>query len=76
MLLLFMLRFFGFYFLGEKATKIDWLAIVIILFGLSCFFYEDLTFEKRWGNILAVFSGLGFAGLTLFMRKEKKCEAN
>ena len=32
----------------------------------------DLSFEKRWGNILAVFSGLGFAGLTLFMRKEKK----
>ena len=65
---------FSFYFLGEKATKIDWLAIVIIIFGLSCFFYEDLSFEKRWGNILAVFSGLGFAGLTLFMRKEKNAK--
>ena len=62
---------FGFYFLGEKATKIDWLAIVIIIFGLSCFFYEDLSLKQKWGNVLAIFSGLGFAGLTLFMRKEK-----
>ena len=62
---------FGFSFLGEKATKIDWITIVIIIFGLSCFFYEDLSLKQKWGNVLAIFSGLGFAGLTLFMRKEK-----
>jgi len=65
---------FGFSFLGEKATKIDWLAILIILCGLSFFFYEDLSVEEKWGNILAVFSGIGFAGLILFMRKEKNAK--
>ena len=63
---------FSFYFLGEKATKTDWITIAIIFSGLSCFFYEELTFFQTWGNVLAIFSGLGFAGLTLCMRKEKK----
>ena len=63
---------FGFSFLGEKATKIDWITIAIIIFGLSCFFYEDLSLIQKWGNVLAIFSGLGFAGLILLMRKEKK----
>ena len=62
---------FGYSFLGEKASKIDWITIAIIIFGLSCFFYEDLSLKQKWGNVLAIFSGLGFAGLTLFMRKEK-----
>ncbi len=62
---------FGFSFLGEKATKVDWITIAIIVIGLSCFFYEDLSLKQKWGNVLANFSGLGFAGLTLFMRKEK-----
>ena len=62
---------FGYSFLGEKASKIDWITIAIIIFGLTCFFYEDLSLKQKWGNVLAIFSGLGFAGLTLFMRKEK-----
>ena len=62
---------FGYSFLGEKASKIDWITIAIIIFGLSCFFYEDLSLKQKWGNVLAIFFGLGFAGLTLFMRKEK-----
>ena len=62
---------FGYSFLGEKASKIDWITIAIIIFGLSCFFYEDLSLKQKWGNVLAIFSGLGFAGLTLIMRKEK-----
>ena len=36
---------FGFSFLGEKSTKTDWLAIIIILMGLGCFFLDDLSFE-------------------------------
>ena len=62
---------FGFSFLGERSTKIDWLAISIILLGLCCFFLEELSFDQLWGNVFAVFSGIGFAGLTLFMRKQK-----
>ena len=62
---------FGFSFLGEKSTKLDWLAIFIILTGLGCFFLDDLSFDQLWGNIVALVSGFGFAGLTLFMRKQK-----
>ena len=62
---------FGFSFLGEKSTKVDWLSIIIILTGLGCFFLDDLSFDQLWGNIVALVSGFGFAGLTLFMRKQK-----
>lgn len=62
---------FGFYFLGERSTKVDWLAIFIILIGLGFFFLDDISFDQLWGNIYAIFSGFGFAGLTLFMRKQK-----
>ena len=62
---------FGYYILGERSTKIDWIAIIIILTGLVCFFLEELSFQQFWGNALALLSGLGFAGLTLFMRKQK-----
>ena len=49
---------FGYSFLGEKASKIDWVTIAIIIFGLSCFFYEDLSLNQKWGNFLAIFSAL------------------
>ena len=62
---------FGFSFLGEKSTNVDWLAIIIILTGLGCFFLDDLSIDQLWGNIVALVSGFGFAGLTLFMRKQK-----
>ena len=45
---------FGYSFLGEKASKIDWITIAIIIFGLSCF-YEDLSLKQKWGNVLAIF---------------------
>ena len=32
---------------------------------------EELSFGELWGNMLALLSGFGFAGLTLFMRKQK-----
>ena len=63
---------FSFSFLGEKANIADWVSILIIFVGLGSFFYEDLSFFQLWGNILSILSGIGFAGLTLCMRKEKK----
>ena len=63
---------FSFSFLGEKANIADWVSILIIFIGLSSFFYGDLSNFQLWGNILSILSGIGFAGLTLCMRKEKK----
>ena len=67
---------FSFSFIGEKSTKTDWLAICIIFLGLGCFFIDDISLNQIEGNIVAVFSGLGFAGLVLFMRKEKERRPN
>lgn len=62
---------FSFSFLGEKSTKIDWLAILVIFIGLMFFFLEELSLGQLWGNVFSILSGFGFAGLTLFMRKQK-----
>ena len=63
---------FSFTFLGEKANIADWISIMIIFLGLSSFFHKDLSYFQLWGNVLSILSGIGFAGLTLCMRKEKK----
>lgn len=62
---------FSFSFLGEKASKFDWLAIIIIMLGLIFFFLEELSLTQLWGNVFSILSGFGFAGLTLLMRKQK-----
>ena len=43
---------FGYSFLGRK-SKIDWITIAIIIFGLSCF--KDLSLKQKWGNVLPFF---------------------
>jgi len=62
---------FGYMFLGEKSTIVDWVTIVILLFGLALFFIDDLTFDGFTGNIFAILSGMSFAALTLLLRKQK-----
>ena len=62
---------FGYSFLGEKAGFKDWITILIILTGLLLFFLDELIGTSLWGNIAALFSGFGFAGLILFLRKQK-----
>lgn len=62
---------FGFYFLQEKSSKIDWIAIIIIFFGLVSFFYDEISLDGLQGKAFALLSGVGFAGLTICMRKQK-----
>ena len=63
---------FSFIFLGERLNKLDWMTIIILISGLSLFFFEDLSFNHLSGNIFAIFSGFGFAGTILFLRKQKE----
>ena len=44
---------FGYMFLGEKSTLIDWVTIIILLGGLALFFLDDLSFDRYLGNALA-----------------------
>ena len=61
----------SFIFLKERPTNLDWITIIILLVGLSLFFFEDLLFDQLLGNIFGIISGFGFAGTILFMRKQK-----
>ncbi len=61
----------GRWYLGERALRIDWLVIALALGGIALFFLDRLTVSGFWGNIVALCSGLAFASVALFLRKEK-----
>jgi drug/metabolite transporter (DMT)-like permease len=61
----------GRWYLGERASRIDWLVIAVALVGIGLFFMDRLTVSGWWGNIMALASGLAFALVALFLRKEK-----
>ncbi len=60
---------FGLWFLGERATRLDWLAIAVVLCGIALFFFEDLAFDHAAGNFVALAAGVSFAAGALTMRK-------
>ncbi len=66
------IAFLGAWFLGERATWLDWITIVVVIGGMVVFFLDDLTTGGFWGNICAISSGVTFAWFVLFMRKQKK----
>lgn len=59
------------WFLGERADRRDWLILLVMMSGMALFFLDNLTVGGYWGNILALISGLCFAWLTLFLRRQK-----
>lgn len=62
---------FGAWFLGERATRADWVTIAAVLAGMTLFFADSLELTHALGNSLAVLSGLCFAGMTIALRKQK-----
>jgi drug/metabolite transporter (DMT)-like permease len=62
---------FGAWFLGERATRLDWITIIAVMGGMVLFFLDDLTTGGFWGNMCAISSGVTFACFVLFMRKQK-----
>ncbi|HXV21684.1 MAG TPA: DMT family transporter [Desulfuromonadales bacterium] len=63
---------FGAWFLGEKPRRLDWLTLLLVLGGMVLFFLEDLSATGMWGNLAALASGLSFAWLALFLRRQKE----
>ena len=63
---------FGPWFLKEKASRRDWLALGAVMVGIVVFFMDKLSPEGFLGNMLAVLSGVSFAWMTLFLRKQKR----
>ena len=65
----------GAWLLGERTTRADWLTIAAVLGGLGVFFYEGLQLGNVAGLLVALASGLGFAVMTILMRKQKDTSA-
>ena len=57
--------------LGERATRADWISIAVTLAGMALFFVNEFSAEGMFGNVIAVGSSLGFATMTLLLRKQK-----
>lgn len=66
---------FGAWFLGERTTRADWLTIVAVLAGMGLFFADSLALDHLVGNVIAVISGVCFAGMTMALRKQKDTSA-
>ncbi|MGE5682648.1 MAG: DMT family transporter [Bacillota bacterium] len=62
----------GYWFLRERISRIDWVAIFLVLCGMVLFFLDKLSSGNMIGNIIAILSGVSFAWLVLLMRKQKE----
>jgi drug/metabolite transporter (DMT)-like permease len=59
----------GSWFLGERATRLDWITIVVVLAGVGLFFVEQLTIDHQAGNAVALAAGVAFAWSAMSLRK-------
>ncbi len=66
---------FGAWFLGERATRADWITIGVVLAGMTLFFADGLELAHFLGNTLAILSGVSFAAMTIALRKQKDTSA-
>ena len=55
----------GILFWHKKPTKLDIVACAVVLFGVVCFFVDGLSMGGMLGNLLALISGLTYAGVFL-----------
>jgi drug/metabolite transporter (DMT)-like permease len=61
----------AYWFLGEKPTRTDWLAMLVIFIGLTLFFGDELSSEGLYGNLLAILSGVTGAVMMVSFRAQK-----
>jgi drug/metabolite transporter (DMT)-like permease len=62
---------FGWIFLKEKASALDWVTIMVVIGGMALFFMDKLTLGGMQGNIVAIVSGVFFAGAIVSFRAQK-----
>lgn len=55
----------------ERLQKIDVVVVACVMLGMVVFFLDALTPGAMFGNLLAVASGIAFAGVALFMRAQR-----
>ena len=59
------------YFLGERATRADWITIIVALGGMALFFKDGLALGHIGGDALALLSGFCFGAMAVAMRRQK-----
>ena len=59
----------GRWFLGEPATRLDWLTIALVVGGITLFFFDQLTLDHVTGNLVALASGVAFAFHAMTLRR-------
>ncbi|ATB28971.1 DMT family transporter [Melittangium boletus] len=57
--------------LGERPSRGELLAVPVFLLGLSLFFLDQFHPGQRWGNVVAMASGISFALCILGLRAVK-----
>jgi len=57
--------------LKEKIKWYDWASIAVTLLGMMLFFREGISGGNFLGNVIAVLSGVGLAGVVIFLRLQK-----
>ena len=56
---------------GKKPDRIEITAILIVLAGIVCFFFEGMTTGNIPGDVIALLSGLFYAGVFMLNQFEK-----
>ena len=59
------------WWLGEKPSRTDWFAMLVIFLGLTLFFGDQLSTEGFYGNLLAILSGVTSAVMMVAFRAQK-----
>jgi drug/metabolite transporter (DMT)-like permease len=62
----------GWIFLKEKTRVLDWVTMAVAIGGMVLFFMDSLTLGGMQGNLLAMLSGVFFAGAMVSFRAQKE----
>jgi len=54
-----------FLFFGKRPQKAELITILLVLAGILCFFFDSLSAGRITGDLLAVLSGMSYAGVFL-----------
>jgi len=58
--------------LGERVRASDWASVALSIAGMVLFFFDRVSASGLAGNLVAILSSFGFAGVPLAMRLELK----
>ena len=63
--------FFVWIFFKERPKRVDIIASAVVFIGIICFFIDGLSSGNMLGNVLAVISGVSYAGVFMMNSFEK-----